>query len=101
MSLKTGARPSARAGRCLIAAARLARVLGGLTRGARLSGAVDVNSEKSSASYQGDDVPREVHGHTVQDLRRLLAPAQFEAAWAEGRAMTLDQALALAQQPDD
>ena len=41
---------------------------------------------------------RSRHDDTVQSARDLIDAADFAAAWAEGRAMTLDQAVAYALQ---
>jgi hypothetical protein len=37
-----------------------------------------------------------VHGRRVSRARELLGEPTFAAAWAEGRAMTLEQAIAYA-----
>jgi hypothetical protein len=37
---------------------------------------------------------RTAYAHTVATVRAQLPEAAFDAAWAEGRAMTLEQAIA-------
>jgi predicted ATPase/DNA-binding CsgD family transcriptional regulator len=66
-------------------------------QGARLFGAASAIRDRHHASlepsYQADYAP------TLAKLRAILGEEAFGAAWTEGRAMTLAQALALAFEP--
>ena len=47
-------------------------------------------------------VDQEEYEQTVSTLRKEVPASAFEAAWAEGRALTLEQAIALAlEEPHD
>jgi predicted ATPase/DNA-binding CsgD family transcriptional regulator len=59
---------------------------------ARLLGAWDAALERMGASSQPADQPK--LDRTIATARAQLAPEIFEAAWAEGRAMSLEQAVA-------
>jgi hypothetical protein len=70
-------------------------------RAARLQGAIDALRERLGASLS----PRERGGYdvSVAALRVALGEREFAAAWAEGRAMSLEQAVdfALATSGDE
>ncbi len=68
-------------------------VTGQPERAARLLGAWDATLERLGAVPQ--PVNRPEHERNIAAVRAQLAPATFEAAWAEGRTLSLDQALAL------
>ena len=61
-------------------------------RAAHVLGAAEAVLETIGALTQPIDKP-EIE-RIIADVRAQLDAASFEAAWAEGRAMTLDQALA-------
>jgi non-specific serine/threonine protein kinase len=63
-------------------------------RAARLLGAWEAALERLGAFPQPADRPE--HDRNIAAVRAQLAPATFEAAWAEGRKMTLEQAVAYA-----
>ena len=64
-------------------------------RAARLFGAADALSEKTGAGVSWS-VLRSLNERDLTSTREMLDPEAFEAAWAEGRAMTLEQAVAYA-----
>jgi non-specific serine/threonine protein kinase len=68
--------------------------LGQLGRAARLLGASEAALERMGAFHQPTDKP-EIDRITTE-VRARLDSATFQAAWAEGRKMTLDQATAIA-----
>ena len=61
---------------------------------ARLFGAAEAVRELIGRPLDGGLLVH--HDRAVASVRRRLAPEAFAAAWAEGRAMTMDQALAYA-----
>jgi predicted ATPase/class 3 adenylate cyclase len=79
---------------CLAGLAELAAARQQAERAARLWGTVEALCEASH-------IPREAswhisHERNVAAVRAALGEGAFDAAWAEGKAMTLDQAIALA-----
>ena len=65
-------------------------------RAMRLAGA----SESVKAAVGGEAPPAMVHLPDPREVaRRLLSEAEIEASWADGRAMTLEEALAYAREP--
>jgi predicted ATPase/class 3 adenylate cyclase len=64
--------------------------------GARLIGVADELCARIGLPRSGDEA--EVYDQTVTQLRRALGQEQYEAAAAEGQAMPLDDAVALASQ---
>jgi tetratricopeptide (TPR) repeat protein len=62
---------------------------------ARLVGAAEAIREVVGASLPPIEVAE--HQQTIESIRRRGPEAGFAAAWAEGRAMSLDQAIACAQ----
>ena len=68
-----------------------AAALGQLQPAARLLGASEAALERLGAFHQPTDKP-EVD-HAVEVVRAQLDAADFEAAWAEGRAMTVVEAI--------
>ncbi len=63
-------------------------------QGAKLFGAAEIIRETYGAPIFTID--RGPHERIVAEARRMVAPEVFEAAWAEGRSMTLDEAIAFA-----
>ena len=61
---------------------------------AQLCAASDAALERLQSVRFGEDL--RMFEQTVATLRDQLPPTTFGAAWAEGRALTLDQAVALA-----
>jgi non-specific serine/threonine protein kinase len=77
----------------LDALGRLAVTSGQAEHGARLLGAVEALCALTGAQIlAGDDQRRALAG-----ARRALGEEAFAAAWAEGRSLRLDQAIALAR----
>lgn len=77
---------------CVMCIGILARAEGKVISAAHLLGSVEAITES-------DDIPPVVRTDIEKELsaaRPLLADAEFAAAWAEGRAMSLDQAVAYA-----
>jgi hypothetical protein len=76
---------------CLVGFAALAAAQGDADRGARLLGAVDAALATIGVNlYFGDRFERE---RTLRALHVTLSDDAFDAAWAEGQAMTLEQAV--------
>ena len=69
-------------------------LLGQAQRAACLLGASETAAERLGAFHHPSDWP-EIE-RIIADVRAQLDPAVFEAAWAEGRTMTLERAVALA-----
>ena len=61
-------------------------------RAAHLFGAAHAFLQRSGALIDPGDQPE--HDRNIAFVRARLGEAAFEAAWAEGQAMTLDQAVA-------
>ena len=72
--------------------------LGQLQRAARLLGASEVALERMGAFHQPTDKPE--IDRIIAGVRVRLDSATFQAAWAAGREMTLDQAMANALEED-
>ena len=68
-------------------------------RAVRLLGRADALREET-ASRDDDPVERRVRDETEAELRRRLGEDAYAAAYAEGRALELEDALALALRPD-
>jgi non-specific serine/threonine protein kinase len=68
--------------------------LGQLPESARLLGAWEVALERMGAFHQPSDKPE--YDRIVAAVRTQLDAATFQAAWAEGRTMTLEEAVAYA-----
>ena len=66
--------------------------LGQLQRAARLLGASEAGLERMGAFHPPSDQPE--IDRNIADVRAQLDESIFQAAWAAGRAMTLDQAVA-------
>jgi len=75
---------------CLAIAAELSRALGRPQRAARLLGAVEGLIETSTAL--DDSNLRAYIGYLMRPLREQLDAAEIAIPWAEGQAMTLEQA---------
>ncbi len=63
-------------------------------RAARLFGAWEAALERIGAKPQPADMPE--FERNIATIRAALAPAVFEAAWQDGRSLSLEQAVALA-----
>lgn len=88
-----------RLGKVLGIFAGLANRMGNVRRAAVLLGATDRVIE--SAGVIVDALDRPLHQRTIDSVRRKLGEETFAAAWAEGRALTFENAVALARyQPD-
>ena len=74
--------------------AKAAQAQGQAQRAARLLGAAEVIREASQVPVP--PYPFRAHERDVAELRAALSPEAFEAAWAEGRAMSLEAAIAFA-----
>jgi hypothetical protein len=74
--------------------AYLALALGTMGRAARLRGAAETRREASSVPLSPTE--QATDEIDIATIRAALGEAAFEAAWAEGRAMTLEQAVAYA-----
>jgi predicted ATPase/DNA-binding SARP family transcriptional activator len=79
---------------CLEASASLAGVEGDTERAAQLFGAAQALREEIGMPIRPSD--RAEYERSVALVRDLLDEAAFAAPWAEGRSMTVDDALALA-----
>ncbi len=72
----------------------LARARGDGLRAARLLGAADALREVAGAAMLA--IERHEYESELAQLRAILDPAAFEHAWADGRSLTADEAVALA-----
>jgi hypothetical protein len=82
---------------CLAAFARVAAVSGNMIRAAQLSGASDaLLTEVATPLYQPDRIEYDLN---MEIVRSELDDAAVAAAWTEGHAMSLEQAVALALGP--
>lgn len=81
---------------CMVALASVARAQEDLVRAARLSGAVEGILASIFASLVPAD--REAHERNVEALKEHLMEPDLAAAWAEGRALSLEQAVDYALQ---
>jgi hypothetical protein len=72
----------------------VARVRGDLMRAVRLLGTAEAVVEGYGGPRHRSDQDR--HGTEAAMVREQLGDEAFSAAWAEGRAMTLEQAVAYA-----
>jgi len=77
---------------CLTGFAGLASEIGQPVRAARLFGAAEALREIIGLSQQSDE--RATYDRTVAALRAQLDAAAFAAAWAAGRALSVEQAIA-------
>jgi predicted ATPase/DNA-binding SARP family transcriptional activator len=81
--------------RCLAAVeARRGRTL----RAVRLAGAADALAEPLEGSYPYALTTESEHAGTVRELREAAGEEAFAEAWASGRRMDLDEAIALASE---
>jgi non-specific serine/threonine protein kinase len=78
---------------CLEGLASIARAEGRIVRAARLWGAEEALLERFEAAVYTYVPDRSLHRSRVVAARALLDEEAFEAAWAEGRAMSLEQAI--------
>jgi non-specific serine/threonine protein kinase len=79
----------------LLALAGSLGALGDPVRAAHLFGAAQAFLERRGTLIDPSDQPE--HDRNIAIVRAQLDEAAFEAAWAEGQAMTFDQAVAYAQ----
>jgi non-specific serine/threonine protein kinase len=79
---------------CVAACGAVALARGDLRRAARLNGASEALSQSIHARLLAFD--HEQFQHNVAVLRERLDAAALDAAWAEGRAMTMEQAMVYA-----
>jgi len=79
---------------CLAGLAAVAVAEGQPERGARIFSAAGVLLQATGAVLDPVDVAE--HERCMASLRAQLDPAAFDAAWAAGHAMTLEQAIAYA-----
>ncbi len=77
---------------CLVGLARMANMVGQPVRAVRLLGATV--SLHESIGRISDSIDRPDYDQTASALRAQLSEEAFAAAWAAGRAMTLEQAIA-------
>ena len=80
---------------CVTGLAGVAAREGRAERAARLFGVADALSEKTGAGVSWS-VLRNLNERDLAVTREMLDSEAFEAAWAEGRAMTLEEAVAYA-----
>jgi predicted ATPase/DNA-binding CsgD family transcriptional regulator len=83
----------------LLALAGSLGALGEPLRAAQLFGAAHAFLQRSGTLIDPSDQPE--HERNMASVRARLGEAAFEAAWAEGQAMTFDQAVAYAQSAFD
>jgi hypothetical protein len=78
---------------------------GELEKGARLFAAVDTMFRQSGlkwfSSISGSDPFIMVFKQALEKIQAQLGPAAFEAAWAQGQQMTMEQAIKLATEDED
>ena len=67
-------------------------------RAARLIGQADMLLEEAASYFH--QLEGRVHDETEAELRTRLGEDTYAAAYAEGRALTIEDALALALRPD-
>ena len=78
-------------GNCLVAFASLANGLGNPVRAARLFGARDSINESIGAA-DNQQIQR-TFGPILERTKAMLNEATFQSAWAEGKGMSMDQAI--------
>jgi non-specific serine/threonine protein kinase len=83
--------------RSLEGVAALAVAQGHLQKAARVLGAADAIRRTIGAA----SVDRRIHDHTVAQAREALGDQAFEAAFAEGLEMSLDQVMSVVPDPTD
>jgi len=91
----TGSWGIAKASRC-VWRARLGRLEAWASRWAQLFGAAEGLRAVIGIVVSGLPIERAAYEESVASVRAQLDQQTFAAAWAEGRAMTLEQAIALA-----
>ncbi len=84
---------------CLEGLATVAASEGGVERAARLWGAAEALLEEIEATAYPHAPDPSVHEARVSAARSQLDDAAWEAAWAEGRAMTPEEAIEYALEP--
>jgi predicted ATPase/Tfp pilus assembly protein PilF/transcriptional regulator with XRE-family HTH domain len=83
-----------RVAECLVGLAAVVALHQQRARAAQLLGATESLLEAIGASLETSD--RALYAHSAATARAALGDRQFEAAWAAGRAMTLEQVIAYA-----
>jgi tetratricopeptide (TPR) repeat protein len=83
---------------CLVGLAGTIAALGQPHIAAQLFGAAEALRETISAQIQPGDRPD--YERNLAAVRALLNPQDFDAAWQEGRALSLEQAVALTLEPE-
>jgi predicted ATPase/class 3 adenylate cyclase len=86
---------------CLAGSAGAAGSLGQPVRAAQLFGAAEGLRAVIGIVVSGLPIERAAYVESVANLRAQLDQKTFEAAWAEGRAMALEQAIAYALEGND
>jgi predicted ATPase/DNA-binding CsgD family transcriptional regulator len=86
---------------CLEGLASIAGAEGSIARAARLWGAEEALLEKIEAAVYTYVSDRSLHQSQVAAARSQLDEGAFKAAWAEGRAMSLEQAVEYALEQED
>jgi predicted ATPase/DNA-binding CsgD family transcriptional regulator len=84
---------------CMEGLASLAASEGGMERAARLWGAAEAMLEDTRVMADVHAPVRSLNQGRIGAARTALGEAAFEAAWAEGRAMTPEEAVAYALDP--
>ena len=85
---------------CLEGLAGVAAAEGELVRAARLWGAAEALLATGEAAVYAHTPDRSQYEHAVSAARQRLDERRWEEAWAAGRAMTVDQAIAYALEDD-
>ena len=98
LAFEASDRPNA--ARCLQGLAAVAEARGGPRRAARLLGASEVLLESSGIPRYAL-VDQELHGRVADAVRGHLGERAWNAAWAEGRAMALDEAVSYALEEEN
>ncbi len=85
---------------CLEGLAAIAADEDELERAARLWGAAEALLENAEVLTSPHVPDRSLHQRQVADARARLEPEAWQKAWAQGRAMTLEQAVEYALEDD-
>jgi predicted ATPase/DNA-binding CsgD family transcriptional regulator/transcriptional regulator with XRE-family HTH domain len=85
---------------CLEGIAGVAAMQGDVAYAARLWGAAEALLERNEMAIYSYAPDRTQYAQTIEKGRRLLPPDRWAALWNEGRALSLDQAIATALRVD-
>ena len=85
-------------GECLAGLAGVAAVRGQHQRAAQLWGAAETQMAKAASFFDATD--RRLYEHTIAKSRDQLGETAFEAERAQGQALSLEQAVEYARQPE-